>query len=289
MKLQLADGHVEHPLGLLEHVIMTSCGIKYLHTFAVVDFGTKLSYDIILGRPFMRQLKVIQDWGSNHIYLRKQGATVRMNTLSHSFQDIARIPLVELDTQTSKNSDMPAWEQAKAQIWMCGASQADTNLENTSSKNKDVKDDVYFPEPFPEDEFEPLERVHILATLDTCTLETEQTQFCDEEGYDVIPLCMIRALEDEILEMIPINIQNPQQISTWDKSESSETERENEEYHDALGEQSEEEIEPTQTPPQDHFYEFSNQKKGRQLRYKNKRREKQIANRLASLLIKTHT
>ena len=60
MKLQLADGgYIESPIGLLEKVIVTSCGIEYKHTFAVVNFGKKTNYDISLGCPFMRQLKMI--------------------------------------------------------------------------------------------------------------------------------------------------------------------------------------------------------------------------------------
>ena len=59
MKLQLADGYVEKPLGMLERIVVSSCGIEYEHTFAVVDFGKKPMYDIMLGRPFMRQLKMI--------------------------------------------------------------------------------------------------------------------------------------------------------------------------------------------------------------------------------------
>lgn len=54
MKLQLAGGYVERPLGLLEKVVVSSCNIEYEHTFVVVDFGTKPNYKIILGRPFMR-------------------------------------------------------------------------------------------------------------------------------------------------------------------------------------------------------------------------------------------
>ena len=61
MKLQLADGLMERPLGLLEKVVVTSCGIEYEHTFMVVDFGKEPNYEIILGRPFMRQMKMIQD------------------------------------------------------------------------------------------------------------------------------------------------------------------------------------------------------------------------------------
>ena len=53
-----ADGCIEKPLGLLKRVIVTSCGVEYEHTFAVVDFGKKPNYDIILGRQFMRHLKM---------------------------------------------------------------------------------------------------------------------------------------------------------------------------------------------------------------------------------------
>ena len=56
---QLADGYIEKPLVLLEKIIVTSCGVVYEHTFVVVDFGKSPNYDIILGRPFMRQLKMV--------------------------------------------------------------------------------------------------------------------------------------------------------------------------------------------------------------------------------------
>ena len=46
--------------------------------------------------------------------------------------------------------------------------------------------------PFPEDEFKPIEWRGILATLDICVNETTPTVFCDEEGYNVIPICMIK-------------------------------------------------------------------------------------------------
>ena len=67
LKLQLADEHLEPPLGLLKGISITTCGIKFIHTFALVDFGRKIAYDIIIGRPFTRQIKMIKDWGSNHL------------------------------------------------------------------------------------------------------------------------------------------------------------------------------------------------------------------------------
>ena len=69
MKIQLDDGHIQRPIDLLERVLVTTCGIEYEHTFAVVDFGQNPNYDVILGKPFMRQLKMIQEWGFKYIYL----------------------------------------------------------------------------------------------------------------------------------------------------------------------------------------------------------------------------
>ena len=61
IKFQLANNFMERPLGLRGKVVVTSCGIEYEHTFAVVDFGKEPNYEIILGRPFMHQMKMIQD------------------------------------------------------------------------------------------------------------------------------------------------------------------------------------------------------------------------------------
>ena len=61
MKLQLADGHIQRPIGLLERVLVTTYGIEYEHTFSIVDFGHNANYEVILGRPFMCQFQMVQD------------------------------------------------------------------------------------------------------------------------------------------------------------------------------------------------------------------------------------
>ena len=61
MGLQLADGEVKYPIGLLEDTSIYICDIETIHTFAVVDFGPEMNYEIILGHPFMRQRLVVQD------------------------------------------------------------------------------------------------------------------------------------------------------------------------------------------------------------------------------------
>ena len=123
MKLQLADGNIEKPIGLLEKVIVTSCGVEYEHTFAVVDFGKSPNYDIILGRPFMRQLKMIQDWGSNYIYLRQQDAITRINVIDHSSREVARTPIADFkSTSSGDESPIPSWVHSRIHRWMNGAS-----------------------------------------------------------------------------------------------------------------------------------------------------------------------
>ena len=61
MKLQLANKFMESLIGFLEKVVVTSCRIEYENTFVVANFGKKNNYEIILGFPFMHQLKMIQD------------------------------------------------------------------------------------------------------------------------------------------------------------------------------------------------------------------------------------
>ena len=51
MSFQLADGSLESPIGLLEDVKVKLCGIEYLYTCAIVDFGKDTNYEVILGRP----------------------------------------------------------------------------------------------------------------------------------------------------------------------------------------------------------------------------------------------
>ena len=121
MKLQLVDGHIQRPIGLLERVLVTTCGIEYEHTFAVVDFGQNSNYDVILGRPFMRQLKTIQDWGFNYIYLQQDTSITRVNMRNHSFKNMARTPVEDLDSATTSYIK-PSWIGKSTSIWMCGAS-----------------------------------------------------------------------------------------------------------------------------------------------------------------------
>ena len=60
----------------------------FLHTFSMVDFAKKAAYDLFLGRPFKRQSKLSQDWGSNDLYLRHANAMTRVSTIDHFYKDV---------------------------------------------------------------------------------------------------------------------------------------------------------------------------------------------------------
>lgn len=55
----MTDGNIKLPITMLKKVLLTSCGMHFEHTIAVVDFEEDPSYDFILGWPFLQRLKVI--------------------------------------------------------------------------------------------------------------------------------------------------------------------------------------------------------------------------------------
>ncbi|MCO5583996.1 hypothetical protein L7F22_037914 [Adiantum nelumboides] len=187
MKLQLADGYVEKPLCILEQIIVTSCGIDYEHTFAVVDFEKTNNFDIILERPFMRQLKMIQDWGYDQIYLRHKELVTKINMKNHSYKDVARTRVQEFDSTIINEKRVP-WMQTKAHVWMCGASDNGDLTKEECILERSVTDEAYIPKSFPEHLFELFGWTQILSTLDICVNELTPTKFCDEEGYDLVTL-----------------------------------------------------------------------------------------------------
>ena len=201
MNLQLADRSLENPIGLLENIIVTSCGIEYEHTFAIVDFGQNTNYEVILGQPFMRQFQMVQDWGYNYLYLRHEMAITRVNLKNHTHRDVTHMPMEEFDSASSENSDSSG-EPQRENLWMCGASKASV-VTDGSEWCKDVMEEAYVPIPYPEEKFEPVEWPHCLATLDVCTLN-HGTKFCDEDGYDIIPIRMVAVIEHGNVKTLPL-------------------------------------------------------------------------------------
>ena len=168
MNLQLADGSLENPIGVLENVTVKSCGIEYVHTFAIVDFGSRANYKVILGRPFMQQFKMIQDWGYNYLYLRQESAITRVNLKNHSYRDVTYSPVEEFDSASSEVSHSTLSHANKNFGFVMLPRSVQTD---GSAWCKDVMDEAYVPIPFPEETLEPVEWSHILATIDVSSLQ----------------------------------------------------------------------------------------------------------------------
>ena len=144
-------------MGLLEKVVVQSWRIEYEHTFAVVDFGKKNNYDIILGRPFMRQLKMVQDWGYDYIYLRHMETTTRINLKDHSFRDVMRTLVEDFESATQRSLEGFTWKSKPQAIWMCGAFDCGSLVRQDGIIERAIEDPFYMPEPFPEEMLEPFE------------------------------------------------------------------------------------------------------------------------------------
>lgn len=137
----------------------------------------------------MRQLKMIQDWGFNYIYLCQ--AITRINLADHSYKDVARTPIEDFKSATlSKKSTKPYWVQSNSQLWMCGAS----DRQNDQNCKESSVDEAYILEPFPNDQFVPDAWMDVLVTVDVCVNETSPTVFCDEEGFDLVPFHIVSAV-----------------------------------------------------------------------------------------------
>ena len=194
MQLQLADGKLARPLGILENVTLTSCGIKYEHTFAIVDFGTDPNYEVILGRPFMRQLMAIQDWGYNYLYLRHDGVTTtRVNLTTHDYRDVAKLPVADFESATTSRDDGKTSVEYEGEdnFWLFEAEAMSQSVYQAALTDEQIEEfKTLGPIMELDEEDASQEWMHLLATIDTCAISSP-TQFCDEDGYDVVPIRVI--------------------------------------------------------------------------------------------------
>ena len=66
---------------------------------------------------------------------------------------------------------------------MCGASEDGSLRKEDCALERSDNDEEYVPDPFPEEMFEPIEWMQMLANIDVCVNETTPTKFVDEEVW----------------------------------------------------------------------------------------------------------
>ena len=80
--LKMANGTIAKPTSLLRDVKIHIHGIPYIVTLIVIDCQTiKLDYSMLLGRPWLRNAKVIHDWANDQVQIMGNGTvkTVKIN------------------------------------------------------------------------------------------------------------------------------------------------------------------------------------------------------------------
>ena len=72
--LKMANGTIAKPTGLLRDVKIHIHGIPYIVTLTVIDCQTiKSDYSMLLGRPWLRNAKVIHDWANDQVQIMGNG------------------------------------------------------------------------------------------------------------------------------------------------------------------------------------------------------------------------
>ena len=80
--LKMANGTIAKPTGLLRDVKIHIHGIPYIVTLTVFDCQTiKSDYSMLLGRPWLKNAKVIHDWANDQVQIMGNGTvkTVKIN------------------------------------------------------------------------------------------------------------------------------------------------------------------------------------------------------------------
>ena len=79
-RLRMADQTVSDPVGLVENIPIKVAGVKFETSFLVLEVGD--SYDILLGRPWLRTSGAIHDWGTEELTMKVGTKKITVSTSS---------------------------------------------------------------------------------------------------------------------------------------------------------------------------------------------------------------
>ncbi len=86
--LRMAHQTTTKPMGSIRDLVIYVHGIPYIITFTIFQNNVvNFSYSMLLGRPWLRDLKVAHDWGSNIITIQGNG-TIRTITVTKHLGEV---------------------------------------------------------------------------------------------------------------------------------------------------------------------------------------------------------
>jgi hypothetical protein len=75
--LRMADESMTKPLGIIRNLKIHIHGIPYIATFTIMKNNVVDSnYSMLLGRPWLKDVKVTHDWGNNVITIQSNGTII---------------------------------------------------------------------------------------------------------------------------------------------------------------------------------------------------------------------
>jgi hypothetical protein len=90
----MADQTTIRPMGLIKYLKIYVHDILYITTFIVLQNSVANSnYSMLLGRPWLKDVKVSHDWGSNTVTIQGNG-TIRIITVTKNLGGEVRRPKV---------------------------------------------------------------------------------------------------------------------------------------------------------------------------------------------------
>ena len=87
-RLRMADQTVSDPVGLVENIPIKVAGVKFETSFLVLEVGD--SYDILLGRPWLRTAGAIHDWGTDELTMKVGTKKITVSTSSTTVPEKVR-------------------------------------------------------------------------------------------------------------------------------------------------------------------------------------------------------
>ncbi len=89
--LRIADETTTRPMGLIKDLMIYVHGIPYIITFTVLQNSVvNSSYSMVLGRPWLKDVKVAHDWGSNIITIQGNGTIKTITITKHLGGEVKR-------------------------------------------------------------------------------------------------------------------------------------------------------------------------------------------------------
>jgi hypothetical protein len=93
--LRMAEQTTTKPMGLIRDMKIYVHGIFYIITFTVFQNSVvDSSYSMLLGRPWLRDVKVAHDWGSNNVTIQGNGTLKTIIVTKHLGGEIRKLEML---------------------------------------------------------------------------------------------------------------------------------------------------------------------------------------------------